>query len=217
MQEELTGIGGNVNDQTLDIIEARVGKPRTLVRRGLTVGFVLFLALLIASCSSSEATSTPLPAPTDTAVHAEADEDGHSEDEEEHEDSAESGEHGHDEESEEHGDSGSAAHMVPDNAAAVPNPVAATDDSIDSGSALFATSCAVCHGETGVGDGPTAEGLDPKPANLQEDHVQDLSDGGLFYIISNGVEGTAMVAWNEVFSDEEMWHLVNFLRTLHHE
>ena len=213
MQEELTGIGGNVNDQTLDAIEARVGKPRTLVRRGLTVGFMLFLALLITSCSSSEATSTPRPAPTDTAVHAEADEDGHSEDE----DSTESGEHGHDEESEEHGDSGSAAHMVPDDAAAVPNPVTSTDDSIDSGAALFATNCAVCHGETGVGDGPTAEGLDPKPANLQEDHVQDLSDGGLFYIISSGVEGTALVAWKEVFSDEEMWHLVNFLRTLHHE
>lgn len=193
------------------------GNPRTLVGRGLTVGFLLLLALFMAACSSAVATSTPLPASTDTALNADSEEHGHSDEAEEHDDSEESEEHGHADESDEHEHTGNDTHGVPDDAASVPNPVAATDDSIESGAALYAANCVACHGETGMGDGPSAEGLDPKPANLQEDHVQDLTDGGLFYIISNGVEGTAMAAWDGSFSDEEIWNLVNFLRTLHHE
>ncbi len=35
-----------------------------------------------------------------------------------------------------------------------------------SGRALFAENCAVCHGETGRGDGPAAAGLTPPPNDL---------------------------------------------------
>ena len=37
----------------------------------------------------------------------------------------------------------------------------------ESGAALFAENCAVCHGATGAGGGPAAAGLDPKPADLR--------------------------------------------------
>jgi mono/diheme cytochrome c family protein len=122
-------------------------------------------------------------------------------------------EHGHEEE--DHGEEGGMAHGIPEDAAALPNPIAATQDSVEAGAELYAANCAVCHGETGLGDGPSAAGLDPKPANLSEDHVQDLSDGALFYIINNGVEGTGMPAWKETLNDEQIWHLVNFARTFH--
>jgi mono/diheme cytochrome c family protein len=106
-----------------------------------------------------------------------------------------------------------AGHDVPDEAAAVPNPIDANDQSVEAGAALYAANCAVCHGETGEGDGPTAETLEQKPADLHEDHVQDLSDGALFYIISHGRPETPMPAWEEVLSEEERWHVVNFVRT----
>ncbi len=206
-----------MNDQTHNARDDHYRKPRALLWHGLTVGFLLLLALFVVACSSAAVTSTPLPASADSASQAETEEPGHSDESEEHEASEESEEHGHADESEEHERAGNATHGVPDDAAAVPNPVAATDDSIASGAALFATTCVVCHGETGMGDGPAAESLDPKPANLQEDHVQALSDGALFYIIGNGVEGTAMVAWDGSFSDDEIWHLVNYLRAFHRE
>jgi cytochrome c553 len=104
-------------------------------------------------------------------------------------------------------------HGVPEEAAEVPNPVEASEDSVAQGANLYATNCAVCHGEDGEGDGPTAETLDPKPANLHEDHVQGLTDGALFHIITHGRSDTGMPAWENQLSEEERWHVVNFLRT----
>lgn len=124
-------------------------------------------------------------------------------------------EHGHEEEA--HGHAGADAHSIPEDAAAVPNPIAASAESVALGAQVFATNCVACHGETGMGDGPSAAGLDPKPANLSEHHVQDLSDGALFYVIHNGVPETAMPAWKDVLGEEDIWHVVNFLRTFHHE
>ncbi len=112
------------------------------------------------------------------------------------------------------GQSMAAMHNVPEEAAAVPNPVAATEGSIAIGGALFAANCVPCHGEGGLGDGPTAASLESKPANLTENHVQELSDGALFYIITNGKPETPMPAWEDVLEEEQRWQVVNFLRTL---
>lgn len=105
------------------------------------------------------------------------------------------------------------AHAVPEEAAAIPNPVAATDASVAAGATIYAKNCAVCHGETGEGDGPGGVGLAVTPANLHADHVQVLTDGGLFYIVTHGRAETAMPAWEHVLSDEQRWQVVNFIRT----
>jgi mono/diheme cytochrome c family protein len=106
------------------------------------------------------------------------------------------------------------AHNVPEEVAAVPNPISATDESVTSGAAIFATNCAVCHGEKGVGDGPAAESLENKPADLTAGHVQELSDGALFYIVTHGKPETPMPAWEGVLEEEDRWNAVNFMRSL---
>ncbi len=108
-------------------------------------------------------------------------------------------------------------HGVPAEAAAVENPIPASDESIRRGAAIFSQSCAVCHGNTGKGDGPGAAGLNPKPADLHADHVQGNSDGAMFWIISHGREGTAMPPWDTILSEEQRWDAVNFLRTFREE
>jgi len=105
-------------------------------------------------------------------------------------------------------------HGVPEEAEAVVNPVPATEASIAAGSLVFQTNCAVCHGESGAGDGPAAAALDPKPANLGADHVQANSDGALFYIITNGRTGTAMPPWESILTEQQRWEVVNFVRTV---
>ena len=120
-------------------------------------------------------------------------------------------EHGHTHSPSEHM---AGAHNVPEEAAAEPNPIAFTDNSVAMGSELFAANCAVCHGDEGLGDGPAAETLETKPANLTASHVQGLSDGALFYIISHGRPKTPMPAWEGTLTEEERWNVVNFLRTL---
>ena len=107
-----------------------------------------------------------------------------------------------------------AMHSVPAEAAAVENPVPPSENSTSNGASLYAANCAVCHGESGLGDGPGGVALSPKPADLTADHVQMNTDGALFYIITHGLEGTGMPAWEEQLNEEERWHLVNFMRTL---
>lgn len=92
------------------------------------------------------------------------------------------------------------------------NPVTGEKSSIKKGKALYTIRCVICHGETGIGDGPGARALNPKPANHTSDKVQDESDGELFWKISEG--RGAMIGWKLILSEEDRWHLVNYIRTL---
>ena len=92
------------------------------------------------------------------------------------------------------------------------NPIASEKSSIKKGKALYTIRCVICHGETGTGDGPGSKALNPKPANHTSNKVQDESDGELFWKISEG--RGAMIGWKLILSEEDRWHLVNYIRTL---
>lgn len=81
------------------------------------------------------------------------------------------------------------------------------------GAELFNSNCAVCHGPAGHGDGPAANALEPKPKNLAE-FAPTISDDELFWRITTGKPGTAMVSWKGVLSDEQIWQVVAYIRTL---
>lgn len=94
------------------------------------------------------------------------------------------------------------------------NPILPDSQSITIGETIYREDCVVCHGPMGLGDGPGAVGLNPAPVNFAAGHTATHSDGDLFYWIKNGVRGSAMPGYGEKFSDEEMWHLVNYVRRL---
>lgn len=102
---------------------------------------------------------------------------------------------------------------VPAEDANLVNPMAADEASLQRGEMIYKTYCQICHGREGRGDGPVAVGLDPKPVDYRAEHVKALSDGELFYIITNGIEGSDMLAHGYI-EEERRWHLVNYLRTL---
>ena len=81
------------------------------------------------------------------------------------------------------------------------------------GAEIFQTYCASCHGETGHGDGPASGSLVPPPKDLVELHPV-VGDDYLFWRISEGKSGTAMVAWKGILTDEQIWQTVSFIRTL---
>ena len=93
------------------------------------------------------------------------------------------------------------------------NPVQADQASIARGNELFHLDCAQCHGPLGKGNGPVANYLQNRPANLSGLAVQSLTDGGLFMTISIGVQGK-MPPLNENLTERERWDVVNYLRTL---
>lgn len=103
---------------------------------------------------------------------------------------------------------------VPQSAVDVKNPVPANTASIRNGNTLYQSYCAACHGKNGKGDGPAATSLHPKPADHTSPVVQAESDGTLFYKISEGHANTAMPPFKAVLQSDQIWAIINYIRTL---
>ena len=54
----------------------------------------------------------------------------------------------------------------------------------------------------------------PRAPDLGSPAVQRWSDAELFWIIKNGVRPTGMPGFAHIHSDEEIWNLVRFVRSL---
>ncbi|MDP1601156.1 cytochrome c/FTR1 family iron permease [Phenylobacterium sp.] len=75
------------------------------------------------------------------------------------------------------------------------------------GAALYAEQCASCHGVTGHGDGPDAAQLNPPPIAFADiDRAKQRSLFGLYQVITQGLDGTAMASFAHL-SSEDRWAL----------
>jgi high-affinity iron transporter len=78
--------------------------------------------------------------------------------------------------------------------------------SLTRGAEVYQLNCAGCHGAVGRGDGPTAKGLDPAPANLADGAaLRDVSPLDYYRRISIGTVGTAMPAFEGRLPAEDRW------------
>jgi mono/diheme cytochrome c family protein len=100
---------------------------------------------------------------------------------------------------------------VPTEYAGLANPLGA--EAATQGAEVFKTNCEMCHGPQGHGDGPAGQALDPRPRNLAELKTK-ASDDFLFWRIREGRPGTSMVAWKGILTDEQIWQVISFIRTL---
>lgn len=107
---------------------------------------------------------------------------------------------------------------LPADADKTKNPVEATEESIAKGKELFMTKgkgfCVFCHGDTGAGNKENLPRLRRVPADLSDnDRMPKLSDGEIFWKITRGIPGI-MPGREKELTEEERWHVVNFVRTL---
>ena len=93
------------------------------------------------------------------------------------------------------------------------NPFPPTSDSIAIGKAAYVSNCMLCHGISGRGDGPVSISLDPKPSDLLI-HVPLHPERDLYRFISDGIPDSAMKPMQGTLTDEEIWHLVNYIQAL---
>jgi mono/diheme cytochrome c family protein len=92
-----------------------------------------------------------------------------------------------------------------------------TKASIASGSTLYASECGICHGSDGRSPTPMGRWMYPRAADLSSEQVQSFSDQELFWIIQNGIRFTGMPAFGKVETGDNIWNLVNYVRTLRGE
>lgn len=81
-----------------------------------------------------------------------------------------------------------------------------------SGREIYVNTCIRCHGIDGTG--VQSVRLVPAPADLSSPAVQNRLDGTLFKRIHEGKPNTAMGAWKHALSDEEIWDVLAYVRTL---
>jgi len=102
---------------------------------------------------------------------------------------------------------------VPDKDAKTANPVKTSAASIAAGKALWSEHCSSCHGKSGLGDGNKAAQLETQPTDFTKAAFQSQPDGALFYKVSVG-RGDMPSFKKKIPEQEEIWNLVNFMRTL---
>src|SRR5215213_4164869 len=107
---------------------------------------------------------------------------------------------------------------LPEDADKTKNPTTATPESIAKGKELYMEkskgNCVFCHGETGAGNEANIARLRRKPADLtSKERMTAMTDGELFWKISKGIQGI-MPAGEKRMSEEERWHVVNYVKTL---
>jgi mono/diheme cytochrome c family protein len=99
-------------------------------------------------------------------------------------------------------------------AANLKNPIAASPESLAAGQQAYRRHCAPCHGISGEG-GPGND-LIPAAPNLTDDMWDHGStDGEIFNNTKNGIPPDFnMVPWKDKLKDDEIWSVVNYLRSI---
>ena len=83
------------------------------------------------------------------------------------------------------------------------------------GEVLFKQNCTTCHGDSGHGDGPAVNTLNPKPRNFSQSEkwTRGYRVTDIFTTLTTGVKGTGMAAFDFVVPADRM-ALVHYVRSL---
>jgi mono/diheme cytochrome c family protein len=87
------------------------------------------------------------------------------------------------------------------------DPVAASEN--------WAAYCLTCHGASGSGiDSPDPLHQHGSRADLTDRATRQLSDGDIYWLITMGIGGTQMPAYDAALTEQERWDLVAYIRQL---
>jgi high-affinity iron transporter len=85
------------------------------------------------------------------------------------------------------------------------------------GHALFTSSCASCHGISGLGDGSLAKTLStPPPAIGSKKKTPELTPSLAFNVVSVGVRGTAMASFGALPA-QQRWNVIKYVYSMRGE
>ena len=81
------------------------------------------------------------------------------------------------------------------------------------GKRVYSDRCNVCHGEDGDGKSFASGVLNPPPKNFTSARSkQELTEEKMIQSARNGRPGTAMMAWKDILTEEEIRAVVHFIR-----
>jgi mono/diheme cytochrome c family protein len=99
---------------------------------------------------------------------------------------------------------------VVDSMSPIPNPTAPSEASLVNGRKYYQINCAVCHGDTGAGNGPAVK-YGMAGISIVTDMTRNRTDGYLYGMIRNG--RGIMPSYNRI-EEMDRWDVVNYVRGL---
>ena len=101
--------------------------------------------------------------------------------------------------------------MAPEQEAKKSNPIPFTQESVEKGKDIYSAQCSFCHGEKPTGLPKQETGLSMDTPNLV-DRLKNHTEGDFHWKITNGRNG--MPSFSEELSDAEIWHVINYIKSL---
>lgn len=94
------------------------------------------------------------------------------------------------------------------------NPVEISEEIIIEGKEQYEIFCAICHGETGMGDGHlyTSDLIPVKPTSLVDAYVQDKPDGEIYHVITLGSVSGLMGPHGPQIKPEDRWKIIHYVK-----
>lgn len=102
------------------------------------------------------------------------------------------------------------------------SPIEVNVENLNRGKERYDIYCTPCHGKAGDGNGITAQ-YNLVAASLHQQRLVQIEDGYIFDVLKNGYNFTTnalgiasyrMPAYDSKMSNEDLWHVVNYLRAL---
>ena len=91
------------------------------------------------------------------------------------------------------------------------NPLTATAQNLQDGEHEYDEHCAVCHAFDGSGENRIGADFYPPVVRLSKG-AMFLSDGALYFIVSNGIRMSGMPGFGTKHSSDELWKIILWVR-----
>ena len=93
------------------------------------------------------------------------------------------------------------------------NPFRSTPSVLEMGAKHYRVYCQVCHGKTGVGDGPVSSKMIVRPPSLLTTKVRRFKDGQIYHILTVG-QGVMGGYGSQIVDPQKRWAIVTYIRSL---
>jgi mono/diheme cytochrome c family protein len=91
------------------------------------------------------------------------------------------------------------------------NPMPASEENMMAGAKLYRQMCSRCHGVSRESDNSYGQSFYPPAPQLAVNRTT-YNDSETFWIVKHGIRNTAMPAWGNLLSDDEIWQVVTLVR-----
>lgn len=103
---------------------------------------------------------------------------------------------------------------APVSAKKLKNPLTASAETIDAGKRLFDKHCASCHGADGKSKTEIAAAMKKKPTDLTAKEMRGITDGEIYWVVTNGVTKSGMPAFKTKANIQDRWKMTLYVKHL---